>query len=123
MSTIYGKHERTADPLAVVTVVAGALGSLASLVLWSYQLTPSSQLLGGYSFELAHGGQFRSDLMMAALGFGVAALLAGLMSTLGARRIRLATWVGLILGGFAISYPLLALMGVVDAPLRLAPLV
>jgi hypothetical protein len=123
MSTVYGKHERTADPLAVVTVAAGVIGALASLVLWSYQWTPSSQLLGEYSFEVSHGGQFRSDLMMTALALGLTAILSGLMSTLGARRIRLATWVGLILGGFAVSYPLLALAGAVDAPLRLAPLV
>lgn len=123
MSTVYGNHQRTADPLAVVTVVAGALGSLASLVLWSYQWSPDSQMLGTYSFELAHGGQFRTDLMMVALALGITAIVAGLMSTLGARRIRLATWTGLILGGVAISYPVLALLGVVDAPLRLAPLV
>ncbi|MGI8616338.1 MAG: hypothetical protein ACR2L4_06110 [Actinomycetota bacterium] len=42
---VFGSSGRHANPLGIVSVVAGLAGALASAVLWIYRIEPGSRLL------------------------------------------------------------------------------
>ncbi len=42
---VFGSSGRHANPLGIVSVVAGLAGALASSVLWIYRIEPGSRLL------------------------------------------------------------------------------
>lgn len=118
-SSAFRSHSRTSDPLAVIEVVAGSIGALCSGLLWLYQRRPDNSLLGSYAYELAHGGPLRTNLVNLALILGGVAIVASLLGLLGSRRVRTVVPGGLLLGAIAISYPVCAMLNLVDAPLKL----
>jgi hypothetical protein len=116
-SSAFRSHPRTSDPLAVIAVVAGTVGALCSGLLWLYQLQPGSSLMGAYAYELAHGGPLRTNLVTLALVLGGAAIVASLLGLLGTHRVRRVVVGGMLLGAIALSYPVCAMLNLVDAPL------
>jgi hypothetical protein len=117
-SSAFRSHPRTSDPLAVIAVVTGTVGALCSGVLWLYQFHPESSLLGSYSYEIARGGPLRTNILNLALILGVAAIVASLLGLLGTRRVRNVVTGGLLLGAFALSYPVCAMLDLVNVPLK-----
>ena len=118
MDATYRTSRRPTDLMGVVTAVTGLLGSLCSLVLWLYQMRSANSLLGAYAYEIAHGGPVRTDLIQLAFVLGVVAVAGALLSGLGSRRVPATFPIGLLLGALALSYPVLAMLGVVNVPLH-----
>jgi hypothetical protein len=118
MDTTYRTSRRPTDLMGVVTAVAGLAGSLCSLVLWLYQMRSASPLLGSYAWEITHGGPLRTDLIQLALVLGIVAVVGALLSGVGSRHVPATFPIGLVLGALALSYPVLAMLGVVDVPIR-----
>lgn len=117
-SSAFRSHPRTSDPLAVIAVVTGTVGALCSGLLWLYQLHPESSLLGSYSYEMAQGGPLRTNILNLAMILGAAAIVASLLGLLGTRRVRGVVTGGVLLGAFALSYPVCAMLNLVDAPFK-----
>jgi hypothetical protein len=118
MDATYRTSRRQTDLLGVVIAVTGLLGSLCSLVLWLYQMRSASPLLGSWGWEIAHGGPLRIDLIQLALVLGIVAVVGALLSAAGSRRVPASFPIGLLLGALALSYPVLAMLGVVEVPVR-----
>jgi hypothetical protein len=115
-SSVFRSHPRTSDPLALMAVVAGTVGALCSGLLWLYQLQPGSSLMGAYAYELSHGGPLWSNLVNLAWILGGGAIIASVLGLLGTHRVRPVVVGGLLLGTIALSYPVCAMLNLVDAP-------
>jgi len=118
MDATYRTSRRTVDPLGVVTAVAGLTGALCSMALWLYQFRSTNTLLGGYAWEITHGGPLRTDLIQLAFVLGIVALVGALVSSLGSLQVPITFPMGLILGAVALSYPIMAMTHVVNVPIR-----
>jgi hypothetical protein len=117
MAGVFGSSGRRSDPLGVMAVVTGLAASLASGVLWIYQVAPQSQLLGEYSAEVASGGQLADQLTALAAVLGLMAVLGSIMTSSSGEGGG-GYFVGLILGLIGLSYPLLTWLDVISKPLR-----
>jgi len=78
---------------------------------------PSSPLLGGFGYEIAHGGPLREDLILLAGLLGAVAVLSAILSSIGGAT-KLSAVAALLLGAFALTLPVLAYFDVVQAPIR-----
>jgi hypothetical protein len=117
MAGVFGSSGRRSNPLGVMAVISGLAASLASGVLWIYQVAPQSQLLGQYSAEVASGGQLAQQLTALAAVLGLIAVLGSVMtSSSGAGGG--GYFIGLVLGLIGLSYPLLTWLDVISKPLR-----
>jgi hypothetical protein len=116
-SKLFGSSGRHANPIGVVSIVTGLGGSLASAVLWIYQIDPGSRIMGKYSAELAAGGMLSEQLASLAAVLGLMAIITSMMASSG--------WeggggyfIGLVLGIVALSYPVLTWLNLVSGPLQ-----
>jgi hypothetical protein len=115
MSVAIGTTHRHSDPLGVVAALCGVAGFAATVVLWLAQTRPDPQFLGGYAPAVGTGVQLREDLIVLAALLGVAAILGAFVSSLGGPA-KTSAVVALLLGAVALTYPVLAWQGIVDAP-------
>jgi len=109
-----GKH---ANPMGVVSIVAGVAGALASAILWIYRIEPNSQILGQYSAQVADGGQLAEQLAALAAVLGLMAVLASIMTSTGGEGGG-SYFIGLILGLVGLSYPVLTWLDILSGPIR-----
>lgn len=116
MAGVFGSSGRHANPMGVVSIVSGLAGALASAVLWIYRIEPDSQILGKYSADVAHGGQLGEQLVALAAVLGLMAVLSSIMTSTAGQGGG-GYFIGLILGLFALSYPLLTWLNILSGPL------
>ena len=114
---VFGSSGRHANPMGIVSIVTGLVGSLASAVLWIYRIEPDSQLLGQYSSQVAHGGQLAEQLSALAAVLGLMAVLASIMTSSSGEGGG-GYFIGLVLGLVALSYPLLTWLDILSGPLQ-----
>jgi hypothetical protein len=120
MNVAVGTTQRPANPLGVFSVVCGVLGAALTGVLWLYQVRPSASALGAYGEEIAAGGQLREDLIVLAGLFGAVAIVSAFLSSLGGQA-KPSALAAIVLGAVALTYPVLARLDVVHAPLPVLP--
>ena len=99
----------------MVAVVCAAAGASLGAFLWLFHLRPASALLGDYAYELAHDGVFRDQVLWLTATLGGMGIVAALLAVVGGRP-KPSTVVCLLLGAIALSYPVLALTGVIGPP-------
>ena len=119
MHVAVGTIARPTNSLGVVAVLSGVTGALVTGILWLYQQRPSSPLLGGYGYEIAHGGPLREDLVLLAGLLGVVAILASVLSSIGGAT-RPSAITALLLGAFALTFPIMVWLDMVGTPLRVS---
>jgi len=78
---------------------------------------PHSPVLGRYGCEIANGGPLREDLILLAVLFGAVAIVGAILSSMGGRA-KASTMASVCLGAFALTYPVMAWLDLVSAPLR-----
>jgi len=117
MGKVFGSSGKRSNPIGLISFVTGIAGALATAVLWIYQIEPSSRIMGSYSSELAAGGMLSSQLTALAAVLGVMAVLSSMMSSSGGEGGG-GYFVGLVLGLFALSYPVLTWLDIVSGPLK-----
>lgn len=106
--------------LGTVAFLCGVAGTVTTAVLWLYQRRPHSPVLGRYGFEIANGGPLREDLILLAVLFGSVAIVGAILSSMGGPA-KASTMASVCLGAFALTYPVMAWLDLVSAPL-LVPL-
>jgi hypothetical protein len=116
MAGVFGSSGRHANPMGVVSIVSGLAGALTSAILWIYRVHPESQILGKYSADVAHGGQLGEQLVVLAAVLGLMAVLSSIMTS-SAGQGGGGYFIGLVLGLFALSYPLLTWLNILSGPL------
>ncbi len=116
MAGVFGSSGRHANPMGVVSIVSGLAGALTSAILWIYRVHPESQILGKYSAEVAHGGRLGEQLVVLAAVLGLMAILSSIMTS-SAGQGGGGYFIGLVLGLFALSYPLLTWLNIISGPL------
>jgi hypothetical protein len=117
MGGIFGSSGRHGDPLGVIAALVGVAGAACSALMWIYQINPDSTFLGSYSAQMTNGGRLGSQLVLLAAVFGLMAIIAGILSSLGGRA-GASVVIALVLGVVALSYPVLSWLNVVSGPLR-----
>lgn len=113
---IYQSSGRTQNPLGFVSVVLGAAGALASVVLWVYQYDPRSSLVNAIAARLGPGLVLGDGLVTVSLVSGALAMGLAVVGSLGGR-LRSSAVITMVLGVIALSYPLLSKLQVVTRPL------
>ena len=117
MGKVFGSSGKRSNPIGLISIVTGIAGALTTAVVWIYQIEPSSRIMGSYSSELAGGGMLSSQLTALAAVLGVMAVLSSMMSSSGGEGGG-GYFVGLVLGLFALSYPVLTWLDIVSGPLK-----
>ena len=115
-SRLFGGSGRRANPVAIVSVLAGVAGAVLTAVLWIHRLDPDSRFLGRFSAELAGGGVLSDQLAALAAVLGLVAVITSLMSSIGGEgggRYLL----GLVLGLAALTFPVVNGLDVFSGPL------
>jgi len=113
---IYQSSGRAANPLGVVSVLVGAAGAFASIVLWAYQYDPHGALVRSVAAKLGPGLGLGDGLMTTALVCGAASVAMAVAGSLGGR-LRGSAVVAIVLGVVALSYPILSRLDIVTRPL------
>jgi hypothetical protein len=116
MAGVFGSSGRHANPMGVVSIVSGLAGALTSAILWIYRVHPESQILGKYSADVAHGGQLGEQLVVLAAVLWLIVVLSSIMTS-SAGQGGGGYFIGLVLGLFALSYPLLTWLNILSGPL------
>ena len=117
MAGVFGSSGRHANPMGVVSIVSGFAGALASAILWIYRISPDSTILGKYSADVAHGGQLGEQLVALAAVLGLMAVLSSIMTSTAGQGGG-GYFIGLVLGLFGLSYPLLTWLDILSGPIR-----
>jgi hypothetical protein len=117
MGKVFGSSGRRSNPIGAISIVTGIAGALTTAILWIYQIEPSSRIMGGYSSELAAGGLLSQQLTTLAAVLGLMAVITSMMSTSGGEGGG-GYFIGLVLGLFALSYPVLTWLNIVSGPLK-----
>lgn len=117
MHVAVGTRARPGNSLGVLAAICGVAGAVTTGVLWLYQQRPTSPLLGDYGYEVAHGGPLRDDLILLAALLGGVAILAALLSSIGGPT-KPSAIAAVLLGAFALTFPVLVWLDLVSAPLR-----
>lgn len=117
MAGVFRSSGKRSNPLGVVAVVSGLAAALASAVLWIYRVEPTSRILGQYSAEVAAGGQLAEQLAALAAVLGLMAILGAIMTS-SSGDAGGGYFIGLVLGLFGLSYPVLSWLNVISGPLR-----
>jgi hypothetical protein len=113
---IYQSSGRTGNPLGVASVVMGAVGAVASVILWAYQYDPSGPLVQSIASKLGPGLASGDALVLfAALFGGIAVISAIAVSMAGTGKGT--SVVAIVLGVIALSYPVLSWFKVFTRPL------
>jgi hypothetical protein len=118
MHVAVGTIARPTNSLGVVAVLSGLTGALLTGMLWLYQQRPNSPLLGQYGYEIAHGGPLRDDLALLAGLLGAVAILAAVLSSIRGST-RPSAIAALLLGAFALTFPIMVWLDMVGTPLRM----
>jgi len=113
---IYQSSGRAANPLGVVSVLVGAIGAFAAVVLWAYQYDPHGAIVRSVSSRLGPGFALGDGLMTTALVCGAASVAMAIAGSLGGR-LRGSAVVAIVLGVIALSYPVLTKLDIVTRPL------
>ena len=119
MNVTVGTMSKPGNTLGVVAATCGLVGVVTTMVLWLYQQRPESSLLGQYGHEIAHGGPLREDLILLAGFLGGVAVVAAILSSIGGLT-KPSAITALLLGAFALTYPVLTWLDVIGTPLRVA---
>ena len=119
MHVAIGTIPRPTNSLGVVAVVCGVAGALLTGILWLYQQRPNSPLLGQYGYEIAHGGPLREDVVFLVALLGAVAILASMLSSIGGPT-RSSAIAALLLGAFALTFPVMVWLDMVGTPLRMS---
>jgi hypothetical protein len=109
---IFQSSGKQQNPAVGLSILAGAVGAAFSLVLWLYAYRPDTGFLGEAGREIAAKGVLHDNLQLLAALFGVIAILASIIASLGGRG-RWTTATGLGLGLVALSYPVLSWLNLV----------
>ena len=113
---IYQSSGRTRNPLGVASVVMGAVGAFASVILWAYQYDPSGPLVRSVASKLGPGLASGDALVLFAAVFGALAVISAIAVSVGGST-RASSVVAIMLGVVALSYPLLSWFKVFSRPL------
>jgi hypothetical protein len=113
---IYQSSGRTRNPLAALSVCVGAVGATASAVLWAYQFDPNGPLVRSIAERLGPGLGTGDALVLFAAIFGGMALIFGIATSMGGSG-RSSSILAIVLGVFAVSYPILSWFQVFTRPL------
>jgi hypothetical protein len=114
---IFSSSGRHSNPLGVIAIITGLAGALGSGVLWVYRLNPDSTILGKYSAEISLGGALADQIALLAAILGVMAIIGSIMSTTGGEGAG-GYFIGLVLGLVALSYPVLTWLNVVGRAIQ-----
>lgn len=113
---IYHSSGRAANPLGVVSMLVGAVGAFASVVLWAYQYDPGGALVRSIATKLGPGIALGDGLVTTALVCGGASVAMVIAGSLGGR-LRGSAVVAIVLGVVALSYPILSKLDIITRPL------
>jgi len=113
---IYGSSGKVSDPLAGIGVIVGIVAAALTAILWLYHYQPDSTLLGSYSTQIT-STELGDQMRVLAAVLGLMAVIAGIAASLGGRG-RATSIAALLLGIFALSYPVLDYL---DFVTRVAP--
>lgn len=114
-SRLFGGSGRRANPVAIVSVLAGVAGAVLTAVLWIHRLDPDSRFLGRFSVELTGAGVLSDQLVALAAVLGLVAVITSLMSSIGGEGGRYL--LGLVLGLAALTFPVVNGLDVFSGPL------
>jgi hypothetical protein len=117
MGKVFGSSGKRSNPIGVISIATGLAGALTTAILWIYQIEPGSRIMGSYSSELAAGGLLSSQLTALAAVLGLMAVITSMMSSSGGEGGG-GYFIGLVLGLFALSYPVLTWLNIVSGPLK-----
>lgn len=117
MNIAVGAIEKPSNGLGIVAVLSGVMGATVTALLWLYQQRPFSSLLGDYGFEITHGGPMRENLIMLAGLLGAVAVIAAVLSWIGGTA-NPSSVVAVLTGAFALTYPVLVWLDVMQVPLQ-----
>ena len=117
MGKVFGSSGKRSNPIGALSIITGLGGALVTAILWIYQIEPGSRILGSYSVELASGGLLSSQLTTLAAVLGLMAVITAMMSSTSGQGGG-GYFVGLVLGLFALSYPVLTWLNIVSGPLK-----
>jgi hypothetical protein len=113
---IYQSSGRTRNPLGTVSVVVGVVGAIASAILWAYQFDPNGPLVQSFASRLGPGLGSGDALVLFATVFGGLAVISAIALSIGGSA-RASTFAAIVLGVFALSYPVLSWFQVFTRPL------
>jgi hypothetical protein len=113
---IYQSSGRTANPLGVVSVLVGAVGAFASIVMWAYQYDPRGAFVRSIAAKLGPGVALGDGLVTVGLVCGAAAVAMAVAGSFGGR-MRGSAVVAIVLGVVALTYPVLSKLEIVTRPL------
>ena len=113
---IYQSSGRTRNPLGVASVIMGAVGAAASIILWAYQYDPSGPLVRSVASKLGPGLASGDALVLFAAVFGVIAVISAIAVSMGGTG-KGTSVVAIVLGVVALSYPILSWFKVFTRPL------
>jgi len=113
---IYQSSGRTRNPLGAVSVCVGAVGALASAILWAYQFDPNGPLVRSVAERLGPGLATGDALVLFAAIFGGLAVVSGIATSMGGSTKGSSVF-AIVLGVFALSYPVLTWLQVFTRPL------
>ena|SRR2546428_10862376 len=112
---IYASSGRSRNPFGFLATLVGLVGAVCSLVLWTYQLNPSSNVIRSFSARLGPGGLLGDRLSLVAVVCGALAIGMAIVFSMGGK-MRASTGVAIALGVLAVSYPALSALKVVARP-------
>jgi hypothetical protein len=117
---IFGSSGKTQNPAVGMSILAGGVGAIMSLVLWLFAYRPDTGLFGRYGKEIAAQGLVHDQLRILAAVFGGIGVVSAIVASFGGRG-RWTTATGIVLGVVALSYPVLTwvadLTGGISGPL------
>jgi hypothetical protein len=113
---IYQSSGRTRNPLGAVSVFAGIVGAMASVVLWAYQYDPEGALVRSFTSKLGPGLASGDALVLFAAVFGGLAVVSAIAVSVGGST-RASSVFAIVLGVVALSYPVLSWFKVFTRPL------
>lgn len=113
---IYQSSGRSTNPLGFFSVLIGAFGAGASVVLWAYQYDPHGALVSSIASKLGPGFALGDGLVLTALICGLFTVGLAIVGALGGS-LKGSAVVSIVLGVVALSYPVLTKLDVVARPL------
>lgn len=112
---IYASSGRSRNPFGFLATLIGLVGAASSLVLWTYQLNPTSGLIRSFAARLGPGGLLGDRLSLVAVVCGALAIAVAIVFAMGGK-MRASTGAAIALGVLALSYPALSALKVIARP-------
>jgi hypothetical protein len=113
---IYQSSGHTRNPLGAVSLLVGIVGAFASAILWAYQYDPDGPLVRSVASRLGPGLASGDALVLFAAVFGAFAVMSAIAVSVGGST-KASSVVAIVLGVFALSYPVLSWFKVFTRPL------